>query len=133
MSEHECYQLLDTQRLGRIGVLVDDFPLIIPVNFALDGHTVVIRSRPGTKLTYADGAKVTFEVDDVDRITRTGWSVLVRGRANVLGREDEGGLAERTRLTPASPWAPGDFGFWLRITPGLISGRRIARTADFWD
>ena len=52
--------------------------MIFPVNYAIDGEAILIRTEPGTKLPAADYANVTFEVDDVDRQTRSGWSVLVR-------------------------------------------------------
>ncbi|MGY1709561.1 pyridoxamine 5'-phosphate oxidase family protein [Geodermatophilus sp. SYSU D00758] len=121
----ECYRLLATQEIGRLGVNAEHHPLIFPVNFAMDGTTIVIRTRAGTKLAAAEHANVTFEVDEVDRSTRSGWSVLVRGVAEVVGEEHRAELVARTHGTGVEPWAPGDTGHWLRLVPHDISGRRI--------
>ena len=121
----ECYDLLATHEVGRIGVNAEHYPLIIPVNYGMDGRTIVIRTHPGTTLTAASHANVTFEVDDVNRVTRTGWSVLVRGLAEEVGPEHREALVSRTEATEVRPWAPGEYGTWLRIIPHAISGRRI--------
>ncbi len=121
----ECYDLLAGHEVGRIGVIAEHHPLIIPVNYGMDGRTVVIRTHPGTTLAAARHANVTFEVDDIDRTTRSGWSVLVRGLAEEVGAEHRAELVERTHAAGVHPWAPGEHGNWLRIIPHAISGRRI--------
>ena len=125
MSSDECYRLLATHEIGRIGVNAEHYPLILPVNYALDGTTVVIRTGEGTILHAAEHANVTFEVDEIDRTTRTGWSVLVRGQAEAVGPAHREELVARTRATGVEPWAPGDRGNWLRLIPHDVSGRRI--------
>src|SRR3954447_20339534 len=84
LGADDCYRLLATQEIGRLGVNAEHYPLIFPVNFGLDGTTIVMRTEPGTKLAAAEHANVTFEVDEIDRRTRSGWSVLVRGLAERL-------------------------------------------------
>ena len=121
----ECYRLLATQELGRIGVNAEHYPLIFPVNFAMDGTTVVVRTSPGTILRAASHANVTFEVEEIDRRTRSGWSVLVRGSAEEVGEQHRAELIARTLATGVQPWAPGDRGNWLRLITHDISGRRI--------
>jgi uncharacterized protein len=120
-----CYELLATHEFGRIGVNAQHYPLIIPVNYAMDGRTIVVRTHPGTMLTAAAHTNVTFEVDEVDRRTRSGWSVLVRGQAEVVGEEHRADLVARTEATGVQPWAPGEHGSWLRLIPHAVSGRRI--------
>ena len=68
----ECYRLLRTREVGRLGVNAEHYPLIIPVNYGVDGSTLVIRTHPGTLLRAASHANVTFEVDDIDPRTRSG-------------------------------------------------------------
>jgi nitroimidazol reductase NimA-like FMN-containing flavoprotein (pyridoxamine 5'-phosphate oxidase superfamily) len=111
--------------VGRIGVSAEDHPLIIPVNYAMDGRTIVIRTHPGTTPSAASHADVAFEVDEIDRRSRSGWSVLVRDLAEEVTAEHRVELAEQTRAAGAEPWAPGEYGNWLRIIPHEISGRRI--------
>ena len=125
LDADQCYRLLATHEIGRLGVNAEHFPLIFPVNYALDRDAIVVRTQPGTKLTAAGHANVTFEVDDIDRETRSGWSVLVRGLAEEVTSAHRAELIERTRASEVRPWAPGEHGHWLRIIPQAISGRRI--------
>jgi nitroimidazol reductase NimA-like FMN-containing flavoprotein (pyridoxamine 5'-phosphate oxidase superfamily) len=121
----ECYRLLASQQIGRLGVNAEHYPLIYPVNYGLDNGVIVIRTRAGTKLAAADHANVTFEVDEIDQRTRSGWSVLVRGLAEEVTSDHRADLVRRTTGSGVTPWAPGDHGHWLRLIPQDISGRRI--------
>src|SRR3954447_3710499 len=125
LDHEECYHLLSTHEIGRLGVNAEHYPLIFPANYAMEHGVIVIRTHPGTKLTAASHANVTFEVDDIDRRTRTGWSVLVRGLAEEVGPEHRPELVARTHATGVTPWAPSEHGHWVRIIPHHISGRRI--------
>jgi uncharacterized protein len=126
LSVDSCYQLLATQQIGRLGVNAENYPLIFPVNYALDqAGVIVIRTDAGTKLAAADHANVTFEVDYIDQQTRSGWSVLVRGLAEEVTGERRAELIERTKASGVEPWAPGHRGHWLRLVPHSISGRLI--------
>ena len=121
----ECRRLLATRQLGRIGLTSGSFPLILPVNYVLDGDDVVLRTD-SPKITEAAGhGRVAFEVDEVDEQTRSGWSVLVQGLAEEVtgARRDE--LVRRLHAAPGSPWAPGEHGHWIRLIPKVVTGRRI--------
>jgi hypothetical protein len=72
-----------------------------------------------------DGSQLTFEVDQIDQQTRSGWSVLVRGLAEEVTSEHRDELIERTKASGVEPWAPGHRGHWIRLIPHSISGRRI--------
>ena len=50
LTEEECLVLLAANQLGRVGVVVDGQPLVFPVNYVLDGHTIVFRTGVGTIL-----------------------------------------------------------------------------------
>jgi nitroimidazol reductase NimA-like FMN-containing flavoprotein (pyridoxamine 5'-phosphate oxidase superfamily) len=121
----ECYRLLGSHEFGRIGVVADNYPLILPVNYRLDGTTVVIRTHPGTILGAAEHANVTFEVDEIDRARRSGWSVLIRATAEEVREEHRAEIIDRTLLSGVEPWAPGDKDHWLRLITHEITGRRI--------
>ncbi|WP_051684108.1 pyridoxamine 5'-phosphate oxidase family protein [Blastococcus sp. URHD0036] len=128
----ECHALLAGHEVGRIGVIAEHYPLIIPVNYGMDGHTIVVRTHPGSTLGAAEHANVTFEVDDIDRTTRTGWNVLVRGLAEEVGPHHRVELVQRTHAVGVEAWAPGEHGSWLRIIPQSVSGRRIVRGQLPW-
>ena len=121
----DCYRLLATQQVGRLGDDAGHYPLIFPVNYVLDRDVILVRTRPGTKLSAADDANVTFEVDDIDRLTHSGWSVLMRGHVEDVTSAYHGKSLKGTRAGGPEPWAPGEHGRWVRIVPHGISGRRI--------
>ena len=118
----ECRTLLATRQLGRIGIAGGAYPLILPVNYVLDGDAVVIRTD-SPKITAA--ARVAFEVDDVDERTRSGWSVLVQALAEEVTGSRREELVERLRTAGGTPWAPGEHGHWIRLIPKVVTGRRI--------
>jgi uncharacterized protein len=125
LSRSECWRLLAASQVGRIGVLVDGAPEIYPVNHVVDGHSIVFRTDPGNKLRGLDRSPyVCFEVDGIDQDNRTGWSVLVKGRAIEVTDSDE--LARAARL-PLKFWALGDKAHWVQIIPAEVTGRRINR------
>lgn len=125
LSAEECYRLLRTREVGRLGVNAEHYPLIVPVNYGVDGSSLVIRTHPGTMLRAAAHANVTFEVDDIDQKTRSGWSVLARGQAEEVGTGHRAELVARTHAAGAEPWAPGEHGVWLRVIVHHVTGRRI--------
>jgi nitroimidazol reductase NimA-like FMN-containing flavoprotein (pyridoxamine 5'-phosphate oxidase superfamily) len=115
----ESLELLDSVPCGRLAYVDAGVPVIVPVNHGVDGTVLVVRSLDGGKLGAAIFEKpVAFEADDLDAATRTGWSVVVRGRAEVL----DGGVAERV-----DSWAVGDGASvtWIRVVPDEIGGRRL--------
>ena len=126
----ECMSLLHSRGVGRLGVTADGYPMIIPVNYLMDGDSVVIRSRIGKTVGSADHANVTFQVDNIDEIARTGWTVVVRGRAVVITGRDHDPTAERTRRLDLRPYVPGHDVVWIRIEQHGVAGRRITRADD---
>lgn len=126
LSASECRRLLRNHPIsvGRVALTVlDGRPLIVPVNYRLDGDSVVVRTGEESLLARrAIGRAIAFEVDDVDPAWQEGWSVLIQGTA--LKVTDEAEL-QRLRRLPLKPWAPGEFPVYLRIVPTIITGRRI--------
>jgi nitroimidazol reductase NimA-like FMN-containing flavoprotein (pyridoxamine 5'-phosphate oxidase superfamily) len=123
LDRHECIALLAGSSLGRIAVVTDDGrPLVFPVNFALDGDAIVLRTDAGTKLHQAREAWVAFECDGVDSVYHTGWSVLASGVAEEVHNAAE--IADLARL-PLALWSPGPKSTWVRIRPRVLTGRRI--------
>lgn len=119
----ECLRLLRSVPVGRIVFTHDALPAIQPVNFALHGDTVVIRTGEGRKLSVAaDGVIVAFEADEIDVANRRGWSVTAVGKAAVV--TDPAELAELAELGLA-PWVPGDRSSYIRIQIERLTGRRI--------
>jgi nitroimidazol reductase NimA-like FMN-containing flavoprotein (pyridoxamine 5'-phosphate oxidase superfamily) len=120
----ECWKLLATQQIGRLAVMVGHYPLIFPVNFALDDKVILFRTAPGTKLYAIQHSNVTFEVDEIDVAHRSGWSVLVHGVAHQLLARRSPELAARFEASGAQ-WAAGERDRIVRIVPDQVTGRRI--------
>jgi uncharacterized protein len=118
-----CLDLLGSVPLGRVGFFADGEVVILPVNHAMDGQDVVFRTAPGSTLTTAaEQGPVTFEADQFDTGTRTGWSVLVTGRATMVYDETEVGHLDQLDL---EPWPTViEHAFWVRIQPTSVTGRR---------
>ena len=93
---NSCLRLLAAVSVGRVGFVADGEVLVLPVNFVMDGQAVVFRTASGSKLAGAeDRSTVAFEVDNYDDITQSGWSVLVRGHAEVVEDDAEIGRPAR--------------------------------------
>jgi len=123
LPEDECLRRLRFRGMGRIALSVGALPAIFPINFTVDGRDIYFRTAPGTKLdAAARNAVVAFEVDDVDPISHTGWSVLVVGPAEEV--RDPGEL-ERLRRLPLTRWVRGGEDSLIRIRAELVSGREL--------
>lgn len=122
LSSAECLQLLGSRDLGRMAYNDPDGPVVIPVNFVLDGDTVIIATSPHTDLgRHAHAGTVAFQVDEVDQQAHSGWSVLLRGTVEAVEYAE---LPASYHSRPA-PWAGGVRTRYLRIVPSNITGRRL--------
>jgi nitroimidazol reductase NimA-like FMN-containing flavoprotein (pyridoxamine 5'-phosphate oxidase superfamily) len=126
LSFEECRSLLAGSPVGRVGFVDGGSPVILPVNFTMDGGSVVFRSGRGSKLATAMMQRpVCLEVDDWDAVEHTGWSVLAKGVADHV--QDDAEIARLDRL-PVRPWARPDLRqHWVRILVDEMTGRRIVR------
>ncbi|HET9543079.1 MAG TPA: pyridoxamine 5'-phosphate oxidase family protein [Acidimicrobiales bacterium] len=127
IAEEECWQLVSTRRWGRLLVVVANHPELFPVDHLVDGRSLLVRTEEGTKLRAALGARVGFEVDEVDDDARLGWTVMLAGYANEVFDTRELELAEVD--ADEAVWT-GDRVHWLRIVPFKVSGRRLVALAS---
>ena len=109
--------------IGRVGFFADGEVQVLPVNHVVDGQDVIFRTAQGSKLSATDGrSPITFEADDYDEQTHSGWSVVMNGRAESV---DEDAELDRLSRTGLRPWAGTvERPFWIRIRPTSVSGRR---------
>lgn len=120
----EAMRLAATQPVGRLGYIDRGEPVVVPVNFAIDGLSIVIRLGDGAALDSINRDRpVAFEVDGIEPATRSGWSVLVRGHGVLVEGDERIAKAEATGVRP---WADDlDRPVYVRIIPSEITGRRI--------
>ena len=123
ISPDECIQLLASHSIGRVVYTDNALPAITPVTYALDGHHIVFRTSEDSRLAAATrDAVVAFEVDDIDRSLHSGWSVVVTG----VAADATGSALVRASQLNLVPWVDGERHHYVRITPGVITGRRVA-------
>jgi len=119
MSREECLERLNAEVLGRVGFNDDLGPVVLPVNYRIRGGSVIIATGLSTTLArFGVGKVVALEVEDVDPLTESGWSVLVRGRAEMVPHDGMPESEARPR-----PWAEGPRPLLIRIVPETVTGR----------
>jgi nitroimidazol reductase NimA-like FMN-containing flavoprotein (pyridoxamine 5'-phosphate oxidase superfamily) len=121
LTDDESWNLLSGVHLGRLVTTVGGRAEIFPVNYVVQRGTVLFRTAEGTKLfTAIMNSQVLFEADDHNVVE--GWSVIVRGTAEVLYGAEDIEDAERAGLYP---WIATLKLRFVRVTPTQITGRRF--------
>jgi nitroimidazol reductase NimA-like FMN-containing flavoprotein (pyridoxamine 5'-phosphate oxidase superfamily) len=126
LDRQECLRLLASAAVGRVVHTDRALPACTPVNFRLVGEAVVFRTASSSRLAAATAdTVVAFEVDEIDPVGRTGWTVLVTGVASAV--RDVSTLLRLDQLGLVA-WAGEDRQHWVRIAVADISGRRVTAT-----
>lgn len=124
LSTEECVELLRRESVGRVAFTTSDGPRIVPVNYTLTDNAIIIRTSPYSELgTQAVGARVAFEVDELDHEHLRGWSVVAIGRAELIEDADE--LRDVRAQADPEPWPTGVRNLYLRLLWRELTGRRI--------
>jgi uncharacterized protein len=124
LSREQSLRLMATAPVGRIIYTRHAMPAVELVNFIVDAGDIVIRTAPSGKLLAAiQGTVVAFEADHYDPVTRSGWSVTAVGHAREVTDPADIGML---RTAGPHPWAPGDHPYFVRITPGQLTGRYLS-------
>ncbi|MFZ2502543.1 MAG: pyridoxamine 5'-phosphate oxidase family protein [Nocardioides sp.] len=124
LDDGACWELLRGHEFGRLAFHLADEVHITPVNYAVEGDTLLFRTAEGSKLLgVAMNPDIAFEIDEYgDDSAR---SVIVRGRARILEEDEE----HRSENVPLRPWVPTLKYNVVEISPTQITGRafRLAR------
>ncbi len=124
LDPRACRDLLEASQVGRVGVCTPDGPQILPVNYVVDGASIVFRTAPyGVLGRHAWHARIAFEIDDTDVETKSGWSVLATGPGELI--EDPVALAALRAFTDNRPWGPGSRLLYVRLRWDSLTGRRV--------
>jgi len=123
LTTEECMIRLEHGHLGRLSLCEASGPVVLPMNYALLGGDVFVRTASGSVLgAAARGDTVAFEIDGFDPLYHGGWDVVLRGPAVEVTAPDE--LALVSHL-PLVPWAGAGHDRVVRIHRRDVSGRRI--------
>ncbi|MER5468247.1 pyridoxamine 5'-phosphate oxidase family protein [Streptomyces sp. NPDC002935] len=124
LDRQECLRLLAKVPVGRVVYTRQALPAVLPVNFRLDTDaSVLLRTSSDSDLVRAiDGVVVAFEADEFDAATRSGWSVVVTGRATVMTDPAE---QERLSQVGLTSWMPLRNTVFVRIESEMVTGRDL--------
>lgn len=124
LDEDEALALAATMTVGRIVHARGERMFAAPVNVLLEQRDVLFRTASSTELLAAAqrNASAAFEVDDVVDWSRSGWSVLIRGR---LSEVTDAATVGRVLSSGLRPWAAGNRDHVLRLAGQEVTGRRL--------
>lgn len=114
LSNTECWDRLHSSSLGRVALTARALPVIIPVQYYVDGTTIVIcmGADPPFSPILSD-VVAAFAVESIDPDAGSGWTVHVQG---VLRRPVRPGHPE---VCPT-----GD-ALVVRLEPAWVTGWRV--------
>ncbi|WP_407688232.1 pyridoxamine 5'-phosphate oxidase family protein [Mycobacterium sp. HUMS_1102779] len=124
LDKAEAMRLLAGIDVGRVVFDLQALPAIRPVNHLVDDGVIIIRCRLTSAISAAvrnsDHVVVAYEADDLDRRTRTGWSVVVTGHARTVTDPDL--VARYEQLL--HPWV-NHADTVVAIEPEIVTGLRL--------
>jgi uncharacterized protein len=127
LSEQDCRDLLQSHTICRIAWQAADGPQVLPVSYLWHQGSVVFRTSPyGVLSELIRPTDVAVQLDELDEQLRSGWSVLVQGRAEAVAEPTE--LLHLWTIDGMVPWAPGIRNVFIRVVPRRITGRSLSRT-----
>ncbi len=124
LTPYDCWNLLDRPRIGRVVWSRESGPPgVVPVNVSVYEGSLWFRSSPTTALVReATGEPIAVQIDELDPLNHSGWSVIVEGTAEVVPDSEVPDLAGTLEVWPA-----GDQSVYVRVEPERISGRKLLR------
>lgn len=129
LSVGECQALLRAHVVGRVAVSTPTGPHMIPVNYTVVDDAIIIRTTPYSLLgSHGRDAILAFEIDGFDRVGKRGWSVLARGRAEVI--DDHTEVARLREVPQSQPWVSGSRLLYLRLRWTELTGRQVGAHGD---
>ncbi len=130
LSKDTCAELLHAGVVGRIAFTAPSGPQILPVNYSVVDHAILIRTSPyGVLGLHAPGVQAAFEIDQFDHEYAHGWSVVAHGRLEVVAGRDE--IAHIQSAWQPRPWAGGATrNLYLRLPWHELTGRRLGTGWD---
>jgi nitroimidazol reductase NimA-like FMN-containing flavoprotein (pyridoxamine 5'-phosphate oxidase superfamily) len=125
LDRAECLRLVNDAAVGRIAGTSGALPVVLPVNYVLDGDSIVVETGRGTTLDFVtSGSVVAFVVDNRHDRAQRAWTVMVTGVAQEVVDDLE--VQRLRRLLPNDH--DGHEQRFVRISSELVSGRRAHRT-----
>ena len=129
LTETDCEELLRGGLVGRVALCTPTGPHVVPVNYSVVDDAVVFRTTPYSILgSQSRGSLLAFEVDQFDYEHQRGWSVVARGRSEMVVDADE--LENIRAAWDPDTWAAGSRTLYLRMRWSELTGRQLGRDWD---
>lgn len=124
LSEQDCWELLRSQRVGRVAFTVNALPAILPVRYRLmDWFVVFFTDVELTLFKAMANAVIAFGVDEVSADAEPVWSVTAVGQSYSVTEE---GVLDDIRGDWQLDVPAGSR--LMAFRPDFISGRRFVAT-----
>lgn len=122
LTRREALLRLGSVPFGRVVFTYRALPAIRPVNHITDSGRVVFGTHEVATILGAaaadHGTVLAYQADDIDPVTRAGWSVVVTGLARIV---DDPRDVMRYREA-IRPWDGGVTAYVIVIDPEIVTG-----------
>ena len=120
LTYDECWEALSGEEFGRLAFLLGDEINLVPINYAVDGETLLFRTAEGSKLLgVVMHPEVVFEIDRFS--DEEALSVIIHGTARKLEEDEE----HRAESVPLRPWVDTEKYNVVEIAPSRVTGRHF--------
>jgi uncharacterized protein len=121
LTAYDCWRLLATEEIARVAWAGPDGVAIVPVSYTVTDRALWFRTQPYSALgRQGKGGRVAVEVDHLDHVTNSAWSVVVVGTMRLV---DPGDVPDA--VMQMHVWVPGPRSLVVRIDPVEVTGRRL--------
>lgn len=118
LGADDCWDLLEGEELGRLAYRLVDEVHIVPINYVVDGRSLLFRTASGNKLLAAAlHSDVALEIDWHD--DTSAWSVVARGHLHQLEEDQQ----HRIDGLDLRPWVPTLKYDVVELVPESVTGR----------
>jgi uncharacterized protein len=116
----ECWDMLEADEFGRLAYRLVDEVHMVPINYLVDGRSLLFRTASGSKLLAAAlHSDVALEIDWHDDLAA--WSVVARGQLRRLPEDEQ----HRVDALPRQPWIATLTYDVVELVPTAVTGRRF--------
>lgn len=125
ISAEECWDLLEAHSFGRLAYRLVDEVHVVPLDYAVAGRSVYVRTHAGNKLLAAAlSSDVALEIDcDAGD---SAWSVVARGRLRRLDPPEPPPAVD----FPPRPWFDELASEVVELVADAVAGRRFGPVGD---
>ena len=125
LDPDECWRLMGSHGVGRGVFTGDTHTQIVPTTYDAASGTAYFRAPTfGELARRVHGHTASLQVDDIDRSTFTGWSVLMTGTAHRV--KDATTVASLWSLGRPDAWYPGPQTQWIALPVDTLRGQRVS-------